>query len=128
MAAVAFLAAGFLAAVAFLAAGFLVVVISSFCASIFSSAFTSAFASTTASDFSSAFTEITFVAVFIENTFGPLSPSSFCTKPCFLAESCPSSIASDSKSKTNLIVFEESSFIGTKFVRLLGLLLVSTRP
>ena len=100
------------------------VVFSSFSASIFSSDF----ALIAASDFSSAFTEITFVAVFIENTFGPLSPSSFCTKPCFLAESCPSSIASDSKSKTNLIVFEESSFIGTKFVRLLGLLLVSTRP
>ena len=115
------MAAGFLAVVAFL-----VSTVSSFFTSAFS--LTSALASTSASGFSSAFTETAFVVVFSEKTFGPLSPSSFWTNPCFLAESWPSKIASDNRFNTNLIVFEESSFIGTKLVRLLGLLLVSTKP
>ena len=77
---------------------------------------------------SEVFTETVFVAVFNEKTFGPLSPSSFWTNPCFLAESCPKFIASAKRFRTNLIVLEESSFIGMKFVRFVGLLLVSTRP
>ena len=36
--------------------------------------------------------------------------------------------ASASRFRTNLIVLDESSLIGTKFVRFLGLLFVSTRP
>ena len=66
--------------------------------------------------------------MFSENTLGPLSPSNFCTRPCFLAESCPSRIAWDKISNTNLIVLDESSFIGIKLVKSFGLLFVSTNP
>ena len=113
MVAAAFLAGAFLVAAAFLA--------------VFSSGigFSSIVSSFT---FSVVLTETVLVEVFKENTFGPLSPSSFCTKPCFLAESCPELMASAIIFRTNFIVFEESSFIGIKFVKFVGLLLVSTRP
>ena len=108
--------------VAFLAAD-------SFGASSFSSdTFTSATSSGSSfKAFSSGF-GATLAAAFNENTFGPLSPSSFCTKPCFLAESWPSKIASLKRSSTNLIVLDESSLIGIKFERFIGLLFVSTNP
>jgi len=138
----AFLAGAFLAAVvlvaAFLAGAFLaaVVLVAAFLAGAFSSAFTSsafsagssAAVSTFSSTSSGASTDTFLVDELSEKTLGPLSPSSFCTKPCFLAESCPSRTASASRFRTNLIVLDESSLIGTKFVRFLGLLFVSTRP
>ena len=129
----AFLAGAFLAG-AFLAA---VDLVAAFLAGAFSSAFTSsafsAGSSAAVSTFSStsssgASTDTFLVDELSEKTLGPLSPSSFCTKPCFLAESCPSRTASASRFRTNLIVLDESSLIGTKFVRFLGLLFVSTRP
>ena len=128
----AFLAGAFLAG-AFLAA---VVLVAAFLAGAFSSAFTSsafsagssAAVSTFSSTSSGASTDTFLVDELSEKTLGPLSPSSFCTKPCFLAESCPSRTASASRFRTNLIVLDESSLIGTKFVRFLGLLFVSTRP
>ena len=107
---------------AFLVAGF-------FGAVSFSS---DALTSGTASDFSfeaeSSVFAVDVIGVFKEKTLGPLSPSSFCTKPCFLAESWPSKIASQRRSKINLIVLEESSLTGMKFDRLVGLLFVSTKP
>ena len=133
----AFLAGAFLAAVVLVAA-FLAGAISSTFSVGFStvvSTFSSAFSgssSTAVSTFSSASsrasTDTFLVDELSEKTLGPLSPSSFCTKPCFLAESCPSRTASANKFRTNLIVLDESSLIGTKFVRFLGLLFVSTKP
>ena len=118
----AFLAAGFLVVAAFLAAD-------SFGASSFSSDTSTSATSSDASfeDLSSGF-GVALAATFNENTFGPLSPSSFCTKPCFLAESWPSKIASLKRSSTNLIVLDESSLIGIKFDKFVGLLFVSTNP
>ena len=130
MVAAAFLAGAFLVAAAFLAGAFLAVVVFLVVA-VFLVAFSSGtgFSSTVSSfTFSAVLTETVLVEVFKEKTFGPLSPSSFCTNPCFLAESCPKLMASAIRFKTNFIVFEESSFIGIKFVKFVGLLLVSTRP
>ena len=133
----AFLAGAFLAAVVLVAAFLAGAISSTFSVgsstvvSTFSSAF-SASSSTAVSTFSSASsrasTDTFLVDELSEKTLGPLSPSSFCTKPCFLAESCPSRTASANKFRTNLIVLDESSLIGTKFVRFLGLLFVSTKP
>ena len=133
----AFLAGAFLAAVVLVAVFLAGAISSTFSVgsstvvSTFSSAF-SASSSTAVSTFSSASsrasTDTFLVDELSENTLGPLSPSSFCTKPCFLAESCPSRTASANKFRTNLIVLDESSLIGTKFVRFLGLLFVSTKP
>ena len=129
MVVVAFLAGAFLVVVAFLAGAFLVVVaflvvlvLTVFSCTTGSSSFTSS------TGVSEVFTETVLVAVFKENTFGPLSPSSFWTNPCFLAESCPELIASAIRFRTNLIVFAESSLIGIKLVKFVGLLFVSTRP
>ena len=128
----AFLAGAFLAAVvlvaAFLAGAFLAGAFSSAFTSSAFSAGSSAAVSTFSSTSSDASTDTFLVDELSEKTLGPLSPSSFCTKPCFLAESCPSRTASASRFRTNLIVLDESSLIGTKFVRFLGLLFVSTRP
>ena len=119
----AFLAGAFLVVAAFLAGAFLVVA-----AFAVSSSTTGSSSFTSSVTVSAVLTDTVLVAVFNENTFGPLSPSSFCTNPCFLAESCPKFIASAIRFKTNLIVFEESSLIGIKFVKFIGLLFVSTRP
>ena len=108
---------------AFLAGAFLVVVV----LTVFSST-TGSTSLASSVGVSEVLTETVLVAVFKENTFGPLSPSSFCTNPCFLAESCPRLIASAIRFKTNFIVFDESSFIGIKFVKFVGLLFVSTSP
>ena len=133
----AFLAGAFLAAVVLVAAFLAGAISSTFSVgsstvvSTFSSAFSGS-SSTAVSTFSSASsrasTDTFLVDELSEKTLGPLSPSSFCTKPCFLAESCPSRTASANKFRTNLIVLDESSLIGTKFVRFLGLLFVSTKP
>ena len=113
---------------AFLAGAFsLAFTSSTFSSSVFSAG-SSAAVSTFSSASSAASTDTFLVDELSEKTLGPLSPSSFCTKPCFLAESCPSTTASASRFRTNLIVLDESSLIGTKFVRFLGLLFVSTRP
>ena len=117
------MAGAFLVVAAFLAGAFLVVVV----LVVFSSTAGSASLASSVG-VSVDLTETVFVVVFKENTFGPLSPSSFWTNPCFLAESCPELIASAIRFRTNLIVFAESSFIGIKFVKFVGLLFVSTRP
>ena len=121
------LVAAFLAAVVLVAAFLAGAFSSTFTSSTFSAGSSAAF-STFSSTSSDASTVTFLVDELSEKTLGPLSPSSFCTKPCFLAESCPSRTASASRFRTNLIVLDESSLIGTKFVRFLGLLFVSTRP